>query len=157
MSESKRLSQQIKQAFQGPCWAGPSLLDVLENVDVITASAKPIPDSHSIWELVMHLISGQQIMLRFVRGQTTIAATAAEWWQPVPDHDDEVSWTETLETLKKQESELVEAVAEFPDSKLDDPFVEGGSSAYNNLAGHAQHTLYHAGQILMLKRAQGVK
>lgn len=155
MSETQRIAQQIKQAFEGPCWSGPSLLDVLKDVDVIAASGKPIKDSHSIWEIVMHLIGGQQIMLRFVRGESTTAASADDWWPPIPDHDDEIGWTESLETLKKQEHELVDAVANFPDAKLDTPFVEGGSTAYNNLQGHPQHTLYHAGQILMLKRAQG--
>ena len=157
MTESKRIAQQIKQAFEGPCWSGPSLMDILDGVDVIAASARPISEAHTIWEIVMHLISGQQIMLRFARGESNTSATAEDWWQPVPEGDDEQTWTATIEQLKKQEAGLWDAVGKFPDDKLDKPFVEGGSSVYNNLHGHAQHTLYHAGQILMLKRVQGIK
>ena len=36
-------------------WHGPSLLELLEDVDAATAAAKPIPNVHSIWELLLHV------------------------------------------------------------------------------------------------------
>ena len=156
MSEANRIATQMKQAFEGPCWAGPSFMDILEGVDAKAAAAKPIAGAHSIWEVVMHVVSGQQIMLRFVRGESNTAASTEDWWQPVPDAKDTVAWTKTLDLLKKQEAELSAAVAQMTDAQLEKPFVTDGSSAYNNLHGHVQHNLYHAGQILMLKRAQGM-
>ena len=51
-----------------------------------------------------------------------------------------------------KDKDVQKAVAKFPDDRLEMPLVEGGRSAYNNLHGHVQHTLYHAGQILMLKK-----
>lgn len=154
MSESKRIAQQMKQGFEKDCWSGPSMLEVLDGVDYKMAAAKPIPNAHSIWELVMHIVSGQQLMQGMVKGDITERITVEDWWQPVPEPT-EANWNATLVRLKKQEFELHELVASFPEERLDGPFVKGGSSAYNNLQGHVQHMLYHVGQILMLKKALG--
>ena len=156
MSESKRIAQQMKQGFEKDCWAGPSLLEVLDGVDHKMASAKPIPNAHTIWEIVMHLIAGQSLMLRMITGEIAQRVAAGDWWYPVP-RVTKANWTSTLARLKKQEKELEKAVAKFPDDRLETPLVEGGSSAYNNLHGHVQHTLCHAGQIVMLKKSLGIK
>jgi len=68
MSETIHIAQQMKQGFEKDCWSGPSLLEVLDGVDHKMASAKPIPNAHTIWEIVMHLIAGQSLMLRMVQG-----------------------------------------------------------------------------------------
>jgi uncharacterized damage-inducible protein DinB len=152
MSESKRIAQQMKQGFAKDCWAGPSLLEVLDSVDYKMASAKPIPGAHTIWEIVMHLIAGQRLLTSMVSGARRTPAPEEEWWLPVPQAT-EANWLATRETLKMQEEQFRNAVESFPDDRLDSPLVKGGSSAYNNLHGHLQHTLYHAGQIVMLKKA----
>ena len=156
MSETIRIAQQMKQGFEKDCWSGPSLLEVLDGVDHKMASAKPIPNAHTIWEIVMHLIAGQSLMLRMVQGDIAQRVAVGDWWYDVPKPT-KANWTATLARLKKQEKELQKAVAKFPDDRLETPLVEGGRSAYNNLHGHVQHTLYHAGQILMLKKALGTK
>jgi uncharacterized damage-inducible protein DinB len=155
MSEAKRIVQQMQQGFEKKCWSGPALLEVLDGVDAKAASAKPIKGAHSIWELVMHLLTGQQLLSNMISGQRTTPAPDAEWWVPVPEQT-EANWTDTLNRLKRGEAEFRNAVASFPDDRLDQPLVEGGSSAYNNFQGHVQHMLYHTGQIMLLKRALGI-
>ena len=64
MSESDRICKQMKQAFEGEAWHGPSMLETLDGVGASTVAAKPIAKMHSIWEIVLHLIATQQLMLR---------------------------------------------------------------------------------------------
>jgi hypothetical protein len=58
--------------------------------------------------------------------------------------------------MKKTHAELVKQVASFPARRLGDP-VPGKSQPYYTFrymfAGIVQHDLYHAGQIVMLKKA----
>jgi len=65
------------------------------------------------------------------------------------------SWTQAIEKMRQVHRELVKAVAEFPDSRLGEP-VPGKTQSYYNyfylFAGIAQHEIYHAGQIAMLKK-----
>jgi hypothetical protein len=57
--------------------------------------------------------------------------------------------------LTHQEHELRDAVAAFPEDRLDEKLMASGtSSAYANFHGHIQHNLYHAGQIALLKKAE---
>jgi uncharacterized damage-inducible protein DinB len=55
MSETTRLSDHIRRAFEGHAWHGDAVLELLVDVDAKTAAAHPIKNAHSIWELVLHI------------------------------------------------------------------------------------------------------
>jgi uncharacterized damage-inducible protein DinB len=136
--------------FNGGAWHGPSVLDMLADVDAGTAAAYPIPGAHSIWELVLHLIATQAILLRRLRGETA-GLKDEEFWLAVPPAS-EPAWKETVERLKRQEAELRQAISTYPEERLDARLTAEGSTAYNSFHGHVQHNAYHAGQIGLLKK-----
>jgi uncharacterized damage-inducible protein DinB len=137
--------------FEGEAWHGPSVVEVLADVDARLAASHPIAGAHSIWELVLHLVATQAILLRRIRGEAA-SLTSEEFWPAVPPPS-ESAWAEAVELLKRQEAELRQAIAAFPEERLDDRLMAEGSSAYNNFHGHVQHNAYHAGQISLLKKA----
>ena len=47
------LADQIRRAFRGESWHGPSVLEVLAGVSAEDAAAHPIAGAHSIWEIVL--------------------------------------------------------------------------------------------------------
>src|SRR5258708_15777168 len=55
VSQSALVAEQLRRAYDGDAWHGPALLELLKDVDAATAAAKPLPDVHSIWELVLHI------------------------------------------------------------------------------------------------------
>jgi uncharacterized damage-inducible protein DinB len=151
VKETDHICQQMKQAFEGGAWHGPAVLEILAAVDARTAAAKPIAAAHSIWELVHHLSGTQTILLRRIRGDTT-ELTPEEDWPPVREVTEE-AWQATIDRFRRREEELRQAVVAFPEERLHQPLVKGGSSAYNNFHGHVQHMLYHAAQMNLLKTA----
>jgi uncharacterized damage-inducible protein DinB len=152
MVETARIVDQALRMFEGGAWHGPSVLEVLTDVNAEMAASYPIPGAHNIWELVLHLIATQDALLRRIRGEAAGLKTE-DFWLPVPPVS-EVAWAETVERLKCQEAELRQAISDFSDERLDAVLVTGGSSAYNNFHGHIQHNAYHAAQICLLKKAQ---
>ncbi len=150
MNEIHRICKQMDQAFQGGAWHGPSLLEVLNGVDATVAAAKPLPEAHSIWEIVLHLTATQKLLLRRIHHDPT-ELTPDEDWPPVPDPTEQ-AWRATVDMLKHGEEKLRQAISRFPDDRLDEPLIEGGSSAYNNFHGHVQHNLYHAAQIGLIRK-----
>ncbi len=72
-SEGVRIAEQLRRAFYGSAWHGPALLELLKDVDAATAAAKPLPDVHSIWELVLHVAVWDDAALRRLDGDK---------WQP---------------------------------------------------------------------------
>ena len=154
MSESTRLADQIRRAFEGDAWHGDSVLEILSDVKAATAAARPIKNAHSIWELVLHMAAWDDAVLRRSGGDV-VNLSDRENFPPVVDTS-EKAWRNALEHLKKTHGALVKTVAEFPDSRLPQQ-VQGKSAAYYTFfymfAGIVQHELYHAGQIVMLKKA----
>lgn len=74
-----------------------------------------------------------------------------ELWPHVSDAS-EAAWSSALAELEKSNRELRDAVLRLDDSRLDAPILAGMSSVYVTLHGIVQHTLYHAGQIALLKK-----
>jgi uncharacterized damage-inducible protein DinB len=153
MTESVRLADQLRRAFEGNAWHGDSLLELLAEVNAETAAAKPIKDAHSIWELVLHIAAWDDAVLRRTGGEA-VSLTDEQNFPPVKDVS-EAAWRQAIENAKKTHNELIKAVAAFPDARLQDP-VPGKSEKYYNFfymfSGIAQHELYHAGQIALLKK-----
>jgi hypothetical protein len=52
---------------------------------------------------------------------------------------------------------LREAVLELDDEQLDEPILPNMSTRYVSLHGAIQHTLYHAGQIALVRKWLGLK
>lgn len=65
----------------------------------------------------------------------------------------EAAWKESLRRLEETDTKLRNSVLKIPESRLYEPGVEGGSGVYILLHGAVQHTLYHTGQIMLLKKA----
>jgi uncharacterized damage-inducible protein DinB len=153
MSETARLADQIRRAFEGEAWHGDSLLEILADVNAKTAAAHPIPNAHSIWELLLHIQAWDDATIRRASG-TAVQPTGEKNFPPVRDTS-EAAWQQTVASVKKTHEELVRTVAAFPDSRLQEQ-VPGKSQDYYNFyylfSGIVQHELYHAGQIALLKK-----
>ncbi|HYG64753.1 MAG TPA: DinB family protein, partial [Thermoanaerobaculia bacterium] len=113
MHEVERISRQIQQGFEGEAWHGPAVLEILADVDAALAAARPIPGAHSIWELALHLAATQEIILRRIQGERA-GLTEEEFWPATPEPTEE-AWQATVARLRRQETELRQAVTEFPD------------------------------------------
>ena len=81
-----------------------------------------------------------------------IALASPEDWPPVGDQS-EAAWEQAKVALDRGHQALYDAIARVPESRLDEPILEGMSTVYVTLHGIIQHDLYHTGQISMLKKA----
>jgi len=153
MSESARLADQIRRAFEGDAWHGDSLLELLAGVDAKTAAAHPIKNAHSIWELLLHIAAWDDAVRRRMGG-VAVELIGKQNFPLVTDTSD-AAWRRAVDHAKHAHAELVKAVAAFPDSRLQER-VPGKKENYHNffymLSGIVQHELYHAGQIALLKK-----
>ncbi len=150
MKETERIADQLKRAFYGEAWHGPSVREALDGVTAEMAVEKSLVHAHTIWELVHHIAAWADIARRRVEGEK-VKVTPELDWPPVNDTT-EGGWKESLKRLERAESELRKTTLQIPDSRLEEPAVDGGSLVYVLLHGVVQHALYHAGQIVLLKK-----
>ena len=151
MTEIERIIDQLNRAFVGEAWHGPAVIEILEGVTAQQAAAHPLAGGHSIWELALHLAEWTRAVLRRLRGDPA-QLTDAENFPAVADTSGR-AWEEVREFIKQAHVELRSAILLLDDSRLDQPIIEGMSSIYVTLHGVIQHSLYHAGQIAILKKA----
>jgi uncharacterized damage-inducible protein DinB len=154
MSETARLADQIRRAFDGDAWHGDSILELLDGVNAKVAAAHPIKNAHGIWDLVLHIAAWDDAVRRRTGG-TAVTLNDKQNFPPVNDTSEAV-WRETIEDAKHTHNELVQAVAAFPDSRLHEQLPGKTESYYNffyMFSGIVQHELYHAGQIALLKKS----
>jgi uncharacterized damage-inducible protein DinB len=150
-SEASRIADQLRRAFYGSAWHGPAVLELLEDVDAADAAAKPLKDVHSIWELVLHIAAWDRAGLRRMGGEKCQLKGAANFPRvPAPT---ESAWHEAVAAAKRTHDTLVETVAAVSDKRLWDQVPGKRYDFYHMLHGIAQHELYHAGQIAILKKA----
>jgi uncharacterized damage-inducible protein DinB len=155
MSETTRLADQVRRAFDGDAWHGDSVLELLDGVDAKVAAAHPIKNVHSIWELVLHIAAWDAAIIKRIGG-AAVELDDEKNFPPVRDSS-EAAWRKAIEDAKHTHSGLVKAVAAFPDSRLQER-IPGKTERYHDFfysfSGIVQHELYHAGQIALLKKAQ---
>jgi uncharacterized damage-inducible protein DinB len=153
MSETVRIADQLKRAFAGEAWHGPALMEILADVDAPAAAARPIPLAHTIWELTLHITAWDTAILRRLAGQAASPSDAENF--PKIRDTSESAWRTALENLRRQHQELLRVISLLPDGRLSEQVPGKDYDFYFLLHGTVQHALYHAGQIVMLKRAQG--
>jgi uncharacterized damage-inducible protein DinB len=151
--ESLRIADQLRRAFSGDPWHGSPLLDLLAGITAEKARARPLPSVHSIGELVVHIDVYLQVAFEATRGVPApkLYGTEKDW--PAPHEDSEAAWIAAQDRLFRNAEKLAETIEKFDDARLQ-AIVPGRSyDFYYLFHGIVQHSLYHAGQIAMLKKA----
>lgn len=151
MDEVRRLSDQLKRSYEGHAWHGPALCDLLEGLSAEAAARRPIPDAHSIWELVLHVAAWEDAARRMLDGESVGAMPEAENFPPVTELS-EKAWHEALGHLESVHRALLEDVHDLTDEELMQEVPSKKYTVYFLLHGVVQHNIYHAGQIALLKK-----
>jgi len=156
MREVERIADQLKRAHEGGAWHGPSVRELLADVTAEQAAARPVEGAHSIWELVEHIEAWERAILRRLGGDPSKIYNTEEDWPPTRDASED-AWRRTQKKLADTDAALRDAALRLDDAQLDEPIIAEMSSRYVSLHGAVQHTLYHAGQIALVKKALGLK
>lgn len=149
-SEASGIADQLRRAFYGEAWHGPAVLELLEDVGAKRAAARPLAEVHSIWELLLHIEAWDGAGLKRLAGKKT----QLKGKQNFPDvpKPTEAAWREAVASAKRTHDNLVETVAGLSEKRLREQVPGKRYDFYHMLHGIAQHELYHAGQIAVLKK-----
>jgi uncharacterized damage-inducible protein DinB len=156
MREVERIADQLKRAHEGGAWHGPAVDELLRGVTPEQAAARPVEGAHSILELVAHVEAWERAILRRLNGDAAQIYQTEEDWSSLNATTEE-AWAAARRKLKETYVALREAVLALEDARLDEPILPNMSTVYVSLHGAIQHTLYHAGQLALVRKALGLK
>ncbi len=157
MTERDRLRDDLERTYRGDPWCGGSLREVLEGVSAEQAARRFPPLSHSIWEIVLHLSVWYGAVIRRLDGGPVELPEEGNW--PPTDGASEAEWRQILVDFDRRHECLLAILSDLPDEKLfellrkpRDQALGTGLSIASTLNGLSQHTIYHVGQITLLKK-----
>lgn len=150
MSEVTRIAEELRLAFDGEAWHGPALLEILSEVTASTAAAYPIPEAHSIWELVLHIAAWEKAILRRMAGEVYTPDDKENF--PVISDKTDSAWKAAIQHLKDTHRQLVREAQAIPESRLTEIVPGKDYDVRHMLHGAVQHIAYHGGQISLLKK-----
>lgn len=152
MTEIERIQDQMKRAYDGDPWPGPSLRKALDGVTASVAARRPLAGAHTIWELVLHVAAWKEVARQ--RLEWKPVEEPAEGDFPTITETNEEAWAGALELLETNHRKLLEVVNDAGDEWQFDKLVPvGGKSVYETMHGILQHDIYHAGQIMLLRKS----
>lgn len=151
--ECAGIADQLQRAFYGAAWHGPAVMEILEDVDAVTAAAKPIANVHSIWELLLHVTVWDAAALTRLAGSKCQPTGDANF--PRVTKPTSAAWRKALSEARRTHDRLVRTVSSLSEERLRQRVPGKRYDFYHMLHGIAQHELYHAGQMAILKKSLG--
>ena len=150
MKESIRISKLFSDLYNGSPWIDVTLLATLKNISAEKARAKISPERNSIWQILNHIISWRNTVLKRVQGEV-ITSPADNYFKPVADTS-EKAWQQALNDLEETELRWIDFLNKFDESQFERMYSNNKLTFYEHIQGILQHDAYHLGQIVILSK-----
>jgi uncharacterized damage-inducible protein DinB len=150
--EIKRIYKNIAALYDGQPWYGDNISSILAGVSAQMASQRPSKLNHSIAEIMSHLTAWHYFVIEKLKGNEAYEVwdTALNWQSVAALSDGE--WQKVKDDLQKSYALLLQQIEQMPESLLTS-VVSGRKYNFRlMLQGIAQHDIYHAGQMAIIKK-----
>ncbi len=170
--ENQNIAELIERVMTGDPWHGPNVEQLLAGVSAAAAARRPSPEVHSLWELVMHMTGWAREVRHRLLGRPAQDPDGGDW--PEVGLATEERWVAAKATLFGAHRDLAAEVGRLDPRALDEPVVDfrpstrlrapratssgrdrplgTGLSKYLTLHGLVHHTVYHAGQLAIVRK-----
>jgi uncharacterized damage-inducible protein DinB len=145
MHQTQQIADSYRAATVKAAWYGPSLAELLAQISPELATTAPVPGSHSISELLQHLLLWNE------RVRNSSDSNSLPRWQPEKEWaEPPIPWNELVSRWSLSRELLEEKIRNFPIEDLAKQ-VPGRDYPYETmLHGIVEHAIYHSGQIAMV-------
>lgn len=150
MQYSKQIAKHLNEVYNGGNWTWVNLHDTLKDVTWQQATTK-VQDMNTIAVLTYHMGYYVAAILNVLRGNPLDSKDELSFNHP--PINSEADWQAMCNAIRDNWQALVAAIEQLPDEKLEEYFTqEKYGIYYRNLHGLIEHTHYHMGQIVIIKK-----
>ncbi|HMJ48300.1 MAG TPA: DinB family protein [Ferruginibacter sp.] len=151
MKERKRIAKLFKELYAGDPWIDVTIINVLQNITPEDAVRKVLPPLNSIWEIVAHMVSWRENVLKRVKGKI-MKSPADNYFSPLTDTSP-AAWKALLKKLDASQTKWINLLRKFNEKEFSTIYPPNNRNYYGNIHGIIQHDAYHLGQIVILAKA----
>ena len=150
MSLSKQIAKHFSEVYFGGNWTSVNMKQTLQDVTWKQATTK-LHSFNTIATLVYHTNYYVDVVSKVLQGQPLNAKDEYSFnHSPILSDDD---WQKLLGKCWNDAENFARLIQELPDEQLDKKFTdEKYGNYYRNLHGIIEHTHYHLGQIVLIKK-----
>ncbi|HEY1500192.1 MAG TPA: DinB family protein [Acidobacteriaceae bacterium] len=154
-AEDRALREQLVK-FLRDGEAHADLKAVLDDFPVKARGAVPKGAQHSAWQELEHIRIALHDLLDFSTNPNYVAPEwPKDYWPTEAAPPDDAAWETSVKAVKKDEADFVKLVSD-PESNLYATIPWGeGQTVLREVLLAGQHTSYHLGQIVLLRRILG--
>jgi hypothetical protein len=150
MNEAQVIVDELRRAFEGEPWHGPSFFAILGRFTPELADRRGM-SHHSPWEIALHVGAWIPAVLKRLQGRAIDLGPGEDW--PAVDGRNPEAWAAARTAIEADYRDLVSFVGSMRDEAFGAVVPGKSYSARFMLHGLTQHTAYHSGQLAMLAAA----
>lgn len=150
MNLTAQIAKHLRDVHFGGNYTGVNLKEQLAEVSWQQATTK-VYSFNTIATLVYHTHYYVDAVMKVLRGGPLDAKDTYSFdLPPIQSAED---WEKLLATTWADAEQFAGLIEQLPESKLAEPFLDGKYGTYfRNLQGIIEHTHYHLGQIVLIKK-----
>ena len=150
MNLPSQLAKHFREVCFGGNWTDVNMKDSLAGITWQQATTK-IHKLNTIAALVYHINYYVRACLMVLEGKALEASDKYSF--DLPPVNTQKDWDELLEQCRADAEKFASMVEQLPESKLWDDFSGNKyGNFYRNIQGIIEHTHYHLGQIVLIKK-----
>lgn len=150
MKTSQQLAKHIREIYFGDNWTASNFIEHITDVTWQQATTK-VYTLNTIAALVFHINYYIRGILNVLQGGPLETQDNLSFEHPPVNSM--LEWENLLQKTLTDAKKFADAVEELPDSKLEETFVEEkNGNYYRNIQGVIEHSYYHLGQIVIIKK-----
>jgi uncharacterized damage-inducible protein DinB len=150
MKITELIAQHITEVHEGGNWTEVNIKDTLADVGYKEATTITRASYNTIASLVHHLSFYNEVVRQRLSGNDPVISESNGFDMAAIKNEDD--WIKLRERNIQSAQQLASMVREFPEEKILELTVTGRVTYYKTLHGIAEHTHYHLGQIVLLKK-----
>jgi uncharacterized damage-inducible protein DinB len=150
MKLTEQIAKQFREVFFGGNWTSVNLQETLADVNWQQATT-PVYSFNTIATLVYHSNYYVNAVLKVLQGEPLNAKDAYSFDHPPIESAED--WQSLLHKTWSEAEAFAALLEQLPETMLGETFTdEKYGNYYRNIHGIIQHTHYHLGQIVLIKK-----
>ena len=150
MNYTSQIAKHFRDLHFGGNWTAVNMKDTLSDVDWKQATTK-IDSFNTLATLVFHTNYYVEILIQVLEGGPLNGNDKLSFDHPPINSEED--WQKLLQNSWAKAEKLATLIEQLPDEKLLGDFVDPKyGSYYRNINGIIEHSYYHLGQMVILKK-----
>jgi uncharacterized damage-inducible protein DinB len=149
--EVQAIIRNLQNILAGTPWYGRPVYDILGETDPAKAAIKPNGSSHSLLELLYHILTWAEFTLKSIEDDKadTVSIEKMDWRDIDPAMH---TWEKGLADFKSLHDKIIRLLDKKNDEFLNEPVSGRNYNVRFLLNGLIQHNIYHLGQVAYINK-----